>query len=79
MACLEAKGYRVAKNNPYSGGFVTRHYGRPSQNVHCLQIEINRRLYMDEGQIERNGGLERLKSDIRDLVEALSDLTGEGL
>ena len=47
-------GYRVSRNDPYAGGFVTRHYGRPREHVHALQIEIARDLYMDEARIERS-------------------------
>jgi N-formylglutamate amidohydrolase len=41
-------GYSTARNAPYAGGFVTQHYGKPRSGVHVLQIEINRKLYMDE-------------------------------
>ena len=34
-------------------GYITRHYGRPADDVHVLQIEIARALYMDEARIER--------------------------
>src|SRR3546814_2942269 len=51
---LSAKGYVVVRNTPYAGGFVTRHYGKPQARVHCLQIEINRHIYMDESRIERS-------------------------
>ena len=46
-------GYTVRRNDPYAGGYITRHYGRPREGVHALQIEIARELYMDEGRIER--------------------------
>ncbi len=46
-------GYRVRRNDPYAGGYITRHYGRPREGVHALQIEIARELYMDEGRIEQ--------------------------
>lgn len=45
---LETMGFSVSRNLPYAGGFITEHYGRPDRNVHALQIEINRGLYMDE-------------------------------
>ena len=35
-------GYRVRRNDPYAGGYVTRHYGRPREGVHALQIEVER-------------------------------------
>ena len=41
-------GFSAVRNEPYKGGYDTRHYGRPARGVHALQIEINRRLYMDE-------------------------------
>ena len=51
---LVGLGYRVRRNDPYAGGYITRHYGRPREGVHALQIEIARALYMDEARIERS-------------------------
>lgn len=65
-------GYSVALNKPYAGGFTTRHYGRPANNVHALQIEINRALYMDETRIERAPGLIKLERHMRQLIKALT-------
>ncbi len=45
-------GLSVRRNDPYSGGYITRHYGRPCIRMHALQIEINRGLYMDEARID---------------------------
>jgi N-formylglutamate deformylase len=45
--CARA-GLSVVRNRPYRGGYDTRYYGRPEKGVHALQIEINRKLYMDE-------------------------------
>ena len=39
---LRARGYAVARNKPYAGGFITEHYGEPALGRHALQIEINR-------------------------------------
>ncbi len=41
-------GWTVAHDDPYRGGFSTGHYGRPSAGVHAVQVELSRRLYMDE-------------------------------
>jgi N-formylglutamate amidohydrolase len=68
---LAARGYTVAHNAPYSGGFTTCHYGRPRDGGHSLQIEINRSLYMDERLIERKPFLSRLAADMRELVAGL--------
>lgn len=68
---LVGLGYRVRRNDPYAGGYVTRHYGRPRDGVHALQIEIARALYMDEGRIERGAGFDRFAADMRRLVARL--------
>lgn len=54
------QGYAVTRNTPYSGGFVTQHYGRPAEGLHALQIELNRALYMDETRILPTPGLAEL-------------------
>ena len=65
-------GYRVRRNDPYAGGYVTRHYGRPRDAVHALQIEIARSLYMDEARIERSAGLLPLARDLTALMGHLA-------
>ena len=67
-------GYQVVRNKPFAGGFTTRHYGRPNQGLHALQIEINRELYMDETAIKPNGGMTKLKDDMANLLSNLSQI-----
>jgi len=50
---LAERGFSVAINTPYAGGFTTDHYGRPGLRRHALQIEINRALYMNERNYRR--------------------------
>ncbi len=45
---LATEGLVTARNRPYAGGFITRHYGRPADGVHVVQLELRRGLYMDE-------------------------------
>lgn len=40
--------FNTAINARFKGGFITRHYGRPGEQVHALQLEIAQRAYMDE-------------------------------
>ncbi|MEG3619762.1 N-formylglutamate amidohydrolase [Magnetovibrio sp. PR-2] len=68
---LRDMGYRVVLNTPYAGGYTTRHYGRPVDNHHTLQIEVNRALYMDELTISRSQGFEQLADNLTHMVEAL--------
>jgi len=64
----------VVRNTPYSGGFITRNYGRPARGVHALQIEINRALYMDETTFERTDDLARVAADMNHLAARLAEL-----
>jgi N-formylglutamate amidohydrolase len=76
---LKTMDYVVTRNVPYSGGFVTRHYGRPNAAIHALQIEINRSLYMDEARILRSANLSRIADQMRAVVAAVANLDGRRL
>lgn len=68
---LAGLGYSVRRNDPYAGGYVTRHYGRPRERVHALQIEIARTLYMDEARIEKLPAFPLVQRDLSRLIEAV--------
>jgi N-formylglutamate amidohydrolase len=69
---LGALGYQVRRNEPYAGGYVTRHYGRPREGVHALQIEVARSLYMDERAIRPLPEMARLREEISGLLAQLA-------
>ncbi len=69
---LRSRGYRVARNAPYAGGYTTEHYGQPLRKVHALQIEINRALYMDERTLQPTAGYATLKADLETVFTALA-------
>ena len=69
----KAKGHRrVVRNKPFAGGYTTRHYGRPSEGVHALQIEINRALYMNEDRITRLASMQEIQAQMTEVVFALN-------
>ncbi len=76
---LLARGYNVVRNKPFAGGFTTRHYGRPGQGLHALQIEINRALYMDEAAIKPNGGIEKMTADMTAVLTDLARIDSTAL
>ncbi len=78
-ACLRNAGYHVIRNNPYAGGFTTRHYGRPENGVHAVQIEINRRLYMNEATHTKGARFTRIAEDLEKLMTALATLPLDAL
>jgi N-formylglutamate amidohydrolase len=51
---LQASGHEVQINRPYAGGFITEYYGNPTHGIQCLQLEINRALYLDEATLSKS-------------------------
>lgn len=73
---LEKGGYSFSHNHPFKGGYITRHFGNPSENQHALQLEMTKVNYMDDeektydkARAERMRGV--LKNTLSDLIEVL--------
>ena len=43
-----AGGLSAICNGRFKGGYITRHYGRPTEGVQALQLEMGQSCYMDE-------------------------------
>jgi N-formylglutamate deformylase len=69
---LMGMGFRVRRNDPYAGGYITRHYGRPREGVHAVQVELCRSLYMDEKRIERLAGFSAVQTALTRLIAQLA-------
>ena len=65
-------GYSVAINDPYKGVEIVQRHGRPAARRHSLQIELNRRLYMDETTLEPNANYAELEVDLGRLLVAVA-------
>jgi N-formylglutamate deformylase len=76
---LRARGYSVEYNHPYKGVELVRRYGNPPRHRHSIQVEVNRKLYMDEKTLEPHEGFEPLQRDLRSLVEMLLGTDPRGL
>ena len=75
-AALLDQGFTVRRNDPYAGGYITRHYGRPREGVHAVQIEISRPLYMDEVRMERLADFGGVRARLTAMIAALGDISG---
>ena len=71
-AVLSGMGYRVKVNDPYKGVELVRAYSDPKAGRHSLQIEINKRLYMDEATLQKSKGFEVLQSSLSDLLREIA-------
>jgi N-formylglutamate amidohydrolase len=69
---LRKLGYRVARNTPFAGGHTTQKYGRPTRQMHALQIELNRALYLNEATLERTSRFAQVRADMGRLAEGLA-------
>jgi N-formylglutamate amidohydrolase len=72
-ATLAAMGYAVKVNDPYKGVELVRAYSDPARGRHSLQIEINKRLYMDEERCVPNDGYATLQRNLHTLIESIRD------
>jgi len=70
---LVGMGYRVAINDPYKGVELVRAYSDPKAGRHSLQIEINKRLYMDEATLQKNSGFSLLQRNLGELLRTIVD------
>lgn len=70
---LRAMGYRVRINDPYKGVELVRRFSRPTRGRHSLQLEIDRRLYMNEETLEPHAGFAKLRRDLDRLVAAICE------
>lgn len=48
LAASQAGRFSHARDGRFKGGYITRHYGRPQDGVHAIQLEMCQSLYMDE-------------------------------
>ena len=69
-----AYGWSVRHDDPYAGGFTTQHYGRPAEGVHAVQVELARRLYLDEATLRPNGHFASARAWCQGLVVKLGRL-----
>ncbi|PJB71975.1 MAG: N-formylglutamate deformylase [Alphaproteobacteria bacterium CG_4_9_14_3_um_filter_47_13] len=68
FAAAQTSSYKAVLNGRFIGGYITRHYGRPAQNVHALQMELVRGNYMEEEDFLYN---EFLAAGLKPVLEAV--------
>jgi formiminoglutamase len=80
VEAAQASGFTSVLNGRFKGGWTTRHYGRPSDGVHALQMEIAQSAYMVEEPpwTYRDDLAERLRPHLKTLLECLEQLALDG-
>lgn len=72
-ACAR-QGWQVRRNSPFSGAYIANAYGNPGRNVHVVQLEIDRSLYMDETTITPHANFDDVAARIGRVIAALATL-----
>jgi N-formylglutamate deformylase len=72
---FDGMGYRVAINDPFKGVELVRLCGDPAQGRHSLQVELNKRLYLDGTGRGRGAGFASLRRDLDRVLAVLADFT----
>lgn len=72
-----ASGFSSVVNARFKGGYITRHYGQPKNEVHAIQLEIAQRAYMDEETREYDEALaENLRETLHAMIEVFMSSAG---
>lgn len=69
---LAALGYEVKVNDPFKGVELVRAYSNPAAGRHSLQVEVNKRLYMDEASRQPHAGFATLQRDLMALLPQIA-------
>lgn len=67
------EGLSVAINDPYKGVELVKRFGRPQEGRHSIQIELNRKLYMNEATRERSANYPVLNASLERVMGKLAD------
>lgn len=74
---LRDMGYDVKVNDPYKGVELVRAFSDPKAKRHSLQVEVNRRLYMDEASRQKSSGFDTLRDNLTRLLEKVAAYADE--
>lgn len=69
---LEDRNYKVSENCPYSGAFITFNYCQPRKNIYTMQLEMNRKLYMDENVHNKIDSYQAFSNNLCSSIEAFA-------
>ena len=71
MAIAVRSGFGAGLNDPFAGGHVIERHGKPKNAIHALQVEIDRRCYLDSKLARPGPGFDRIATFIEKLATEL--------
>jgi len=73
---LDLVPYTSICNGRFKGGYITRAYGDPSNNIHAIQLELSQATYMDEPSNYYNEEkAARVKVKLKSFIQCLVNFT----
>lgn len=73
LAHVRSQNIEGSLNSPYSGAYILAQHGRPDANIHALQLEVDRSLYLDSALCEPSDGLAATARLIHQIALLLAD------
>jgi N-formylglutamate deformylase len=75
--CAGAEGYSSVLNGRFKGGWTTRHYGRPGENMHAIQMELAQSPHLATEELPfayDEAKAERLRVHLKTILNSVADL-----
>jgi N-formylglutamate deformylase len=69
---LRSYGYSVSINEPYIGNELIRRIGDPRRSINSIQVEINKKLFMNTHTFRATEDLAKVKTDLDRLLRVLA-------
>ena len=69
---LRSYGYSVSINAPYVGNELIGRHGNPARGIDSIQVEINKKLFMDTRTFRRTPGFDKVKTDLDRLLSVVA-------
>ena len=73
MGIARSGGFEAGLNDPFAGGHVIERHGAPAGGIHAIQVEIDRRYYLDAPMVNPGPGFDKAGKLIDDLVVELGE------
>lgn len=75
--CTDAAGFSMTVNGRFKGGWTTRHYGRPMNNIHAIQMELAQSTYLKDESAPwtyDQTKADQIRPHLKSILTALADM-----
>ena len=70
----QTSDFSVVINGRFQGGYITRYFGQPDQDIHAIQLELAQRAYMHEGSRQFDDArADELRGTLKSMLQSYLD------